>query len=78
LDALGLIREFLKERLGVEPERVLPETELERLGVDSLLLLDLMFAFEDRIGIEIPSTGANPRTVGQVMALMDGLSGSRR
>jgi acyl carrier protein len=78
MDALGLIREFLKERLGVEPRTVLPEAELGRLGVDSLMLLELMFEFEDRFGIEIPSTEASPRTVSQVVALMDRLSALRR
>jgi len=77
MDALGLIREFLKERLGVEPDRVLPDTELEALGVDSLMLLELMFEFEDRFGVEIPSNEASPRSVGQVIALMERLSASR-
>lgn len=77
MDALGLIRDFLKERLSVEPDRVLPDTELDKLGVDSLMLLELMFEFEDRFGIEIPSSEASPRTVAQVVALMDRLATSR-
>lgn len=77
MDALGLIREFLKERLGVEPDIVVPAAKLEGLGVDSLMMLELMFAFEDRFGIEIPSNQGSPRTVGDVVALMDRLTGKR-
>jgi acyl carrier protein len=78
MDALGLIREFLRERLSVEPERVVPEAELDRLGVDSLMLLELMFKFEDQFGLEIPSNRGSPRTVGEVLALIGGLCGASR
>jgi acyl carrier protein len=78
MDALGLIREFLKERLSVEPERVVPEAELDRLGVDSLMLLELMFKFEDQFGLEIHSNRGSPRTVGEVLALIGGLGVASR
>lgn len=78
MDALGLIREFLRERLSVEPDRVVPEAELARLGVDSLMLLELMFKFEDQFGLEIPSNRGSPRTVGEVVALIGGLRGAPR
>ena len=42
MDSIGLIREFLKDRLGVEPDRVVPAAALAELGVDSLMMLELM------------------------------------
>lgn len=73
MDSIGLIREFLEERLAVAGERVVPEALLADLGVDSLMLLELMFAFEDRFEIKLPSNLATPKTVGEVVATMDGL-----
>jgi len=73
MDSIGLIREFLKDRLGVEPETVVSEAQLAELGVDSLMMLELMFEFEDRFGIKLSNDLKTPRTVGEMVALMDGL-----
>ena len=73
MDSIGLIRDFLQERLGVAPDRVVPEATLANLGVDSLMMLELMFEFEDRFGIQLPSDLTTPKTVGDMRATMDGL-----
>jgi len=73
MDSIGLIREFLKDRLGVDPEKVVPEAPLADLGVDSLMLLELMFEFEDRFGIKLSNDLESPKTVGEMAKLMDGL-----
>ena len=73
MDSLGLIREFLQNRLGVTPERVVAEAPLISLGVDSLMMLELMFEFEDRFGITLSKDLKSPKTVGDMAALMDRL-----
>ncbi|MDD3484051.1 acyl carrier protein [Azovibrio restrictus] len=73
MNSLDLIREFLKDRLDVEPERAALETPLADLGVDSLMLLELMFEFEDRYEIKLSSDLKTPVTVGEMVSLMDGV-----
>jgi len=73
MDSIGLIREFLQDRLGAEPEKVVSEAPLESLGVDSLMMLELMFEFEDRFGITLSKDLKSPQTVGEMAALMDRL-----
>lgn len=73
MDSIGLIRDFLKDRLGVEPENVVSGAPLADLGVDSLMMLELMFEFEDRFGIKLSRDLKTPRTVGEMVTLMDGL-----
>jgi len=73
MESIELIREFLKERLGADPDAVHPEALLADLGVDSLMMLELMFEFEDRFGIKLSSDLKTPATVGALVALMDGL-----
>jgi acyl carrier protein len=73
MDSIGLIRDFLKDRLGVEPENVVSGAPLADLGVDSLMMLELMFEFEDRFGIKLSHDLKTPRTVGEMVTLMDGL-----
>lgn len=73
MDSIGLIRDFLGERLGVAPEKAVAEAPLAELGVDSLMMLELIFEFEDRFGIKLPSDLKTPRSVGELAATMDGL-----
>ena len=73
MESLGLIREFLQDRLGVAPDLVVSDAQLDTLGVDSLMMLELMFEFEDRFGITLSKDLKSPKTVGEMVALMDQL-----
>lgn len=73
MDSLFLIRQFLQDRLGVEPDRVVPSASLESLGVDSLMVLELMFEFEDRFGVTLSKGLKTPLTIGEMGSLMDRL-----
>ena len=74
MNSADLIRTFLTDRLGVEPGQVQPASLLADLGVDSLMLAELMFEAEDRLGIEIPSDLPLPATVGDMQAAVDVLT----
>lgn len=73
MDTLTVIRDFLKERLDLAPEKVVPDAALAALGVDSLLLLDLMFEFEDRFDITLTKGTKTPATVGELMRIVETL-----
>ena len=73
MDSLDLIREVLHDRLGVDPATVVSAAPLIDLGVDSLMMLELMFEFEDRFGITLAKGLKSPRTVGEMVTLMDSL-----
>ena len=73
MESLGLIREFLQDRLGVLPDKVVSDVQLDSLGVDSLMMLELMFEFEDRFGINLSKDLKSPKTVGEMVTLMDRL-----
>ena len=67
------IAEMLSTKLGrvVTSEELTPGTQLEHLGLDSLQRMDLVFAIEQRFGV---SSDTTPDSVGQLMALAEGLS----
>jgi acyl carrier protein len=77
MQSTELIRQFLHERLGADPLQVVNEAQLADLGVDSLMLAELMFEAEDRLGISIDSTVKAPRTVGDMVALIESLQAAK-
>lgn len=74
MTSLELVRSFLENRLGVEPARVEPASSLADLGVDSMMMLELMFEFETHLGIRLPTDLDTPRTVGDMLDMMDRLA----
>lgn len=72
-DNLRLLSEFLHAREKIDPARVTPEATLEELKVDSLLLLELLFEFEDKLGVKIPNDIPQPKTVGDLLRIVDGI-----
>lgn len=73
MQSTELICQFLHERLGADPAQIVSEARLADLGVDSLMLAELMFEAEDRLGISIGSDAEAPTTVGDMAALIDKL-----
>lgn len=63
------VKEIIVEQLGVNAEQVTPEAAfIEDLGADSLDTVELVMAFEEEFGAEIPDEDAEKlTTVGAVI-----------
>ena len=63
------VKEIIINELGVEPEKVTTEASfVEDLGADSLDTVELVMAFEEEFGIEIPDEDAEQlQTVGDAI-----------
>ena len=63
------VREIIINELGVEAEKVTDEASfVEDLGADSLDTVELVMAFEEEFGIDIPDEDAEQmRTVGDAI-----------
>ena len=66
------VKEIIVEQLGVNPEQVTPEASfIEDLGADSLDTVELVMAFEEEFGAEIPDEDAEKlTTVGGVIGYL--------
>jgi len=63
------VKEIIVERLGVDPQEVTPNAHfVNDLGADSLDTVELVMAFEEQFGLEIPDDEAEKiQTVGQAI-----------
>jgi acyl carrier protein len=53
------VKKIVVEHLGVEEDKVVPEASfIDDLGADSLDIVELVMAFEEEFGVEIPDDAA--------------------
>ncbi|MDA0324436.1 MAG: acyl carrier protein [Verrucomicrobia bacterium] len=62
------VKDIIVEQLSVNAEQVTPEAKfIEDLGADSLDIVELVMAFEEEFGVEVPDSDAEKLlTVGDV------------
>jgi acyl carrier protein len=67
------VKEIIVEQLGVNPDQVTTEAKfIEDLGADSLDTVELVMAFEEEFGAEIPDEDAEKlQTVGDVVKYIE-------
>jgi len=72
-DAGAKVKEIIINELGVDPEKVTPDAAfVEDLGADSLDTVELVMAFEEEFGLDIPDEEAEQmRTVGDAIKYIE-------
>ena len=63
------VKDIIVQQLGVDPEKVKPEASFgAEIGADSLDTVELVMAFEEEFGVEIPDDEAEKiRSVGDAV-----------
>ena len=74
---LAALREILVANFPLQPDALGRDAKLDELDIDSLSVVEVLFAVEDRFGITIPSDSGTQRntlkTVGDLADYVDGL-----
>lgn len=67
------VKDIIVEQLSVNAEQVTPEAKfIEDLGADSLDVVELVMAFEEEFGVEVPDEDAEKLiTVGDVIKYIE-------
>ena len=71
------VKDIVCEQLDVAPDKVLPGASfIDDLGADSLDIVELVMAFEEEFGVEIPDDAAEKiATVNDAIAYIDSNKG---
>jgi acyl carrier protein len=71
-DVLAALKEFLATRFDIPADSVQPDAPLRDLGLDSMMVMDVMLETEDRFGLKLTDL-ALPRepTVADVISLVE-------
>ena len=71
---------IIAEQAVLEPEDVKPDSTLEDLGIDSLGLVECIFAIEEEFNIQVPFNANDPEendfdisSVGSIVKAIEGL-----
>lgn len=68
---LSLLQQFLAEKFDISADKASIDTPLQDLGLDSMLVLDVLLEAEDQLGVKLDDL-AIPRnaTLGDVVAVI--------
>jgi len=71
MSSLKELQELIHEKFGIDPAELTPEASLREKGLDSLALVEFLFAIEDRFKISMRDEDSNIDTLGQLAAAVD-------
>ncbi len=77
MSTLERLQDLLVNNYGLPRARIVPEAQLESLGVDSLALIEIVFELEDEFGVRIDVDASHFKTVGDVVGHLDMLLAQR-
>lgn len=71
MTSLQMTQRFLARQLAIDEGEIKAESPFDRLGIDSLAKLELLFQVEDEFGIRFALDDERITTVGELAAVID-------
>jgi len=71
MSSLAALQALIHEKYGLEPSALDPHASMRDKGLDSLALVEFLFAIEDRFGISMPDPDPSLDTLAQLAAVVD-------
>lgn len=76
-DAYATLVAFLQERMDIDPAKISRQSTLEELNIDSLMLMELLFEFEEKLGIDLNELKESPKTIDELLQLVSRFQGAK-
>ena len=71
MSSLQELQELIHKKFGIEESALGPEASMRGSGLDSLVLVEILFAIEDHFGISLPDDDQSIDTLAELAALID-------
>jgi acyl carrier protein len=73
MSSLKIVQEMMVKQFDLQLENLTPDATLERLGLDSLSVIEFTFNLEDELKITMPEERVELKTLQDVVNLLDKL-----
>ena len=71
MSSLKELQDLIQEKYGIAPTELDPNTSMREKGLDSLALVEFLFAVEDHFHINLPDVDSNVDTLAELAAVVD-------
>jgi len=71
MNTLQTIQHMMAEQFDLKEESLLPDTQLEVLGLDSLSVIEFMFSIEDKFHVKLPDERVEIKTVLDIVSVVE-------
>jgi acyl carrier protein len=71
MSSLKELQDLIHEKYGIDPSELNPTASMREKGLDSLALVEFLFAVEDHFHINLPDVDSNVDTLAALAALVD-------
>ena len=78
MSSLPALQELIHTKFGIDTAALDPHASMRERGVDSLALVEFVFAVEDQFGISVPDENANLDTLAELAEVVDKLVAAKQ
>ncbi|BDI07449.1 acyl carrier protein [Sphaerotilus microaerophilus] len=73
MSCLKELQKLIQEKYDVEPDKLDVNGSMRAAGLDSLTMVEFLFAVEDHYGISLPDVPPEMDTLAELAAVVDGV-----
>ncbi len=77
MSSLKELQDLIQNKFGIDPAALDPNASMREKGLDSLALVEYLFAVEDHFGISISDEHSNVDTLTELAAVVDKLKAAQ-
>ena len=71
MSSLKELQDLIHEKYGIEPSALDPQASMREKGVDSLALVEFLFAVEEHFHIDMPDADSKIDTLAELALVVD-------
>lgn len=77
MSSLKELQKLIHEKYGIEQSALDPHASMREKGLDSLTLVEFLFAVEDHFHIDLPDADSNVDTLAELAVVVDKILASK-